>query len=464
MAFGADIASMFFQVKLHPRDWDSLRFLWWQDGDLSQPLQDYQMMVHLFGAKSSPACANYALKRVAEDNTTKASSEAVSVVKRAFYVDDCLKSVDSEEYAVQLVAEVKSLLKSGGFNLTKFTSNCRNVLNALSEDDRSPDIKNLELGTLPVTKTLGLHWNMNADTFEIHVNLRPKPLTRRGILSQASQLFDPFGVIQPFILPVKQLLQRLCQVNLGWDDELSSHEQELWLRALPKLQTISIPRWFGTCLKDVGLELHCFSDTSEVGYGAVCYLRIANDSRPRCYFLLGKSRVAPLKVVTVPGLELSAAVVCVKLSKLFTKEMEINFTKITFWTDSMAVLQYIRNSTRRFNVFVANRLTVIHSASKVCQWRHVDSARNPADTASRGLMPGSECKLWLEGPGFLWQSEEHWPENPNALAPLSDDDPEIKKVKAVATNTLLREPSARDYELSFRVVTLAKGHRLVNAS
>ena len=117
--------------------------------------------------------------------------------------------------------------------------------------------------------------------------------------------------------------------------------------------------------------------------------------------------------------------------------MEINFTKITFWT----VLQYIRNTTRRFNVFVANRLTVIHTASKACHWRHVDSARNPADTASRGLMPDSECKLWLEGPSFLRQSEDHWPEKPNALAPLSDDDPEIKKVKAVATNTLLREPS-----------------------
>jgi len=86
VAFGADIASMFFQVKLHPRDWDSLRFLWWQDGDLSQPLQDYQMMVHLFGAKFSPACANYALKRVAEDNTTKASSEAVSVVRSMWMI------------------------------------------------------------------------------------------------------------------------------------------------------------------------------------------------------------------------------------------------------------------------------------------------------------------------------------------------------------------------------------------
>jgi len=159
-------------------------------------------------------------------------------LSRAFYVDDCLKSVDSEEISGQLVAEVKSLLKSGGFNLTKFTSNCRNVLNTMSEDDQSPVINNLELGTLPVTKTLGLHWNMNTDTFEIHANLRPKPLTRRGILSQASQLFDPFGAIQPFILPVKQLLQRLCQMNLGWDDELSSHEQELWLKwiqALPKL-------------------------------------------------------------------------------------------------------------------------------------------------------------------------------------------------------------------------------------
>jgi len=119
-------------------------------------------------------------------------------------------------------------------------------------------------------------------------------------------------------------------------------------------------RWFGTALFQ-----RC--ERSWVRCGAVCYLRIANDSRPRCYFLRGKSRVASLKVVTVPRLEVSAAVVCVQLSKLVTYEMEINFTTITFSTDSVTVLQYIRNTTRRFNVFVANRLTVIHSASKVCQ-------------------------------------------------------------------------------------------------
>jgi len=109
VAFGADIASIFFQVRLHPRGWNSLRFLCLHDGDLSQPLQDCQMMVHLFGAKYSPVCASYALKRVAKDNATKASSEAVSVMQRAFYVNDCLTSIDSEKAAVNLVTEAKSL-------------------------------------------------------------------------------------------------------------------------------------------------------------------------------------------------------------------------------------------------------------------------------------------------------------------------------------------------------------------
>ena len=96
VALMTDVESMFHQVNVNPNDCDALRFLLWPNNDLNSEPEEYQMMVHLFGATSSPSCANFALRRTAEDNQQEFSKEAVNSVKDNFYVDDCLKSVSSE--------------------------------------------------------------------------------------------------------------------------------------------------------------------------------------------------------------------------------------------------------------------------------------------------------------------------------------------------------------------------------
>jgi len=145
IAFTADIKSMFLQVQVDPKDWDGLRFLWWPNDDQSREPSDYQMLVHLFGAKSSPACTNFALRKVADDNETYASTITVLTVKRNFYVDDCLKSVKGVKEAIQLIKELSMLLKTGGFHLTKYLSNCREVLSAIDHEDLDPRVKTLYL-------------------------------------------------------------------------------------------------------------------------------------------------------------------------------------------------------------------------------------------------------------------------------------------------------------------------------
>lgn len=119
VALMADVESMFHQVHVSPDDCDALRFLWWPNNDLNSDPEEYQMMVHLFGATSSPSCANFGLRRTAEDNQQAFSKEAVNSVKDNFYVDDCLKSVSSENKAIVLVDELRQLLSKGGFRLTK---------------------------------------------------------------------------------------------------------------------------------------------------------------------------------------------------------------------------------------------------------------------------------------------------------------------------------------------------------
>ena len=188
------------------------------------------------------------------------------------------------------------------------------------------------------------------------------------------------------------------------------------------------------CLKPAGLgeivsvQLHHFSDASQQGYGAVSYLRFLDDKDTiHCSFVMGKARTAPLKTVTTPRLELSAAVVASRLDKTLRKEIDIPVDESVFWTDSTCVISYIQNNDKRFHTFVANRIAIIHDATSPSQWRYVDSERNPADDASRGLTVDSVIfkNRWINGPDYLWEPESRWPVQPVAQTP--DDNPEIKK-------------------------------------
>ena len=134
---------------------------------------------------------------------------------------------------------------------------------------------------------------------------------------------------------------------------------------------------------DATVELHVFGDASEIGYGAVTYLRFKSDSGMHCRFVSSKSRVAPKKFTTIPRLELVAAVLAAKLMRTTMKELKFHIDRVVLWTDSTIVLQYIRNNTIRLATFVANRVRIIRDLSVVDQWRYVPSGLKPADVASR---------------------------------------------------------------------------------
>ena len=158
VAFMADIEAMFYQVHVPESQRSFLRFLWWPSGNTDECLVEYERCVHTFGAVSSPACANFALHKTAEDNKEKFGFEASKSVKEDFYVDDFLKSKDSAQSAIDLISQTKKMCALGGFNLTKFVSNDRTVIESVPDKDRSKNIKNLnlELDSLPVERALGM--------------------------------------------------------------------------------------------------------------------------------------------------------------------------------------------------------------------------------------------------------------------------------------------------------------------
>lgn len=434
VALSADIEAMFHQVRVTPKDTDALRFLWWKDGDITQEPTEYRMRVHLFGATSSPSVCCFALRKTAEDNAHLYSSETIEAVLRNFYMDDCLKSVETIEEAIKIQEELRNLLARGGFRLTKWMSNNKDVIHAVPESERAPSVQSLAIDELPTERTLGVEWKIESDTFQFTPQLKSKPTTKRGILSTVSSLFDPLGFVAPVTLTAKSILQELCRKNVDWDEEIEESIAERWcewLQNLPALTSVSVPRCYRPPnFRTVSTELHHFSDASELGYGAVSYLRFVDTTGEiHCSIVVGKSRLAPIKTISIPRLELSAAVVAVRLNTMIREQLTLSIDKTTFWTDSTAVLQYIRNRNKRFKTYVANRLTAIHEGSNVAQWKHVGTKQNPADLASRGLVPTESDKLeiWQRGPEFLWMDEKHWPTQPATLPPLPDNDDEVKR-------------------------------------
>lgn len=456
VALMSDVEAMFHQVHVKPDDCNALRFLWWPGGNLSLEPVELMMTVHLFGGVSSPSCANFALRKTADDNEEDYGPEIVNTVKRNFYVDDCLKSVQSEQIAISHVKNLTSLLKKGGFRLTKWLSNSREVMESISESERATSAKDLDFDHTPIERALGVQWHIASDTFGFKIIIKDRPATRRGILSVVSLIYDPLRFIAPFILSAKLILQDLCKKKLGWDDKIPNEELErwkAWLEVLPKLEEFSIDR----CFKPPGFEkvvscqLHYFSDASQLAYGAVSYLRLVNPhGNVHCSFVMGKSRLAPLKPVTIPRMELSAAVLSTRLDTMFREELEFTVDESIYWTDSTCVLRYVENEDKRYQTFVANRVSAIRERSSPVQWRYVETKLNPADDASRGISVETITKSnrWSKGPCFLWQDEENWPKRPAALDDEGGEEPCATEERK-ATFISLAHPTKPDINKAF---------------
>ncbi|KAJ8345841.1 hypothetical protein SKAU_G00300340 [Synaphobranchus kaupii] len=432
---------MFHQFHVNENDRNYLRFLWWKGGDLNTQPEEFRMKVHLFGAASSPGCANYGMKQLATENRNLYPLGSQFVMNN-FYVDDGVTSVKSTEDAIQLAREAQELCTRGGLRLHKFVSNDRAVLESIQPSERGADVKNLDLSfdDLPLERALGIQWDIESDCFRLQVNLKIQPETRRGILSTVASLYDPLGFVAPFLLKGKGILQDMCRRGIGWDDPLTDELQpqwERWRSDMVNLDKLTIPRCYAPAGfgKIIKTELHHFSDASMKGYSQCTYLRLQNkEGDVHCALVIGKSCVSPTKITTIPRLELSAAVVSVKISDMLKEELGFPDAKEVFWTDSKVVLGYINNEARRFHTFVANRLQKIHLSTTPQQWKYVPTDENPADHASRGLTARElSSSIWFTGPQFLWKKEIVLPED--GIPELTIGDPEVRSAQAIKTKT-----------------------------
>ncbi|VDI30798.1 Hypothetical predicted protein [Mytilus galloprovincialis] len=371
VAVTADVQHMFhcFVVRKDHRNY--LRFLWHKDNDLQENLVEYRMRVHVFGNSPSPAVATLGLRKAAKASEHEFGSHVTSFVTRDFYVDDGLTSCPTKEEAVKLMKDTQqALAKYGNLRLHKFASNCAEVMSAFHASDLAFKFKDLDLesDSKPLQRSLGLSWDVNTDNFLFQLSSENKPITRRGILSTINSLYDPLGFLAPVIIQGKLLLRKIVSETVDWDQPLSDEtaaEWKSWRDTLIAIETLRIPRTYVPYLsKTATKELHVFSDASEKAIAAVAYLRTTDSSgEPNIGFILGKAKVAPTSGHTIPRLELSAAVLAVEITQTIVDNLDLHIDNVKFYTDSKVVLGYISNETRRFFIYVANRVEKIRKFS-----------------------------------------------------------------------------------------------------
>ena len=457
IAYMADIEAMYHQVKVPEDQRSLLRFLLWPDGDLNSEPVDHEMCVHAFGAISSGSCANYALKKAADEGEKVFGSEAADAIRRHFYVDDHLKSAESVKKAQEIFLATREICAAKGFNLTKFVSNSSELASLVPSECLASTLVDLNMSKqpIPLERALGVFWCIEDDTLQFRITLQDKPMTRRGVLATIGSVHDPTGVAGPFLLPGRRVLQMITKQKGDWDDPLTPELKsawEKWRSELHHLERIKIQRCYKTPgFETVSSSLHSFSDACDYGYGMVTYLRQVNkEGEVRASFVMAKSRVVPAKQTTVPRMELTAAVVSAEVAALVKAELDVALSSESYWVDSTIALGYIQNETKRPRTYVANRQNkILHLTTKDC-WNHIDTKLNPADYASRGLVVSEEdkVKVWLNGPDMLWTKEDP-SDRPRLHVSIPDDDPEIQHTLACNTVVVAETNSVLCYLAMF---------------
>ncbi|GFX67684.1 integrase catalytic domain-containing protein [Trichonephila clavipes] len=380
----ADIEKAFLQIGLQEKDRPFLRFLWWENGD-KEKTKIYQHKRVVFGITSSPfllgATLEYHLKQVSGHLQLTAQK-----LLESFYVDNCLTSVDNAEDIERFMLESKDILSLAKFNLRGW------VHTGVSEAEKGTLLE--EKKKVPV---LGLIWKPDKDTLSVNWEENSKineiPVTKRKILSAVHRIFDPIGCISK---------------------ELSPNSD---------------------------LSLHVFCDASKAAYASCVFLRTEVGGAITCQLVQARARVASIKPITIPRLELLACTIGSRLINTTKIDLGLENVPIYCWSDSVNALYWIKRK-ENWGTFVNNRVQEIRRLTNPEDWKHIPGILNPADLPSRGCgVVELIASLWWEGPSWLNKPREEWPLS-EACPDRATIDSERKRTVA---STINHEPKEMDY-------------------
>lgn len=455
IALVADIEKMYRQVLVHPDDQIYQKIVW--RNSQKEFLKCFKLVTVTYGTSSAPFLATRTLHRLADDEK-HSHPKAAKCLKNDFYVDDLLSGAATVQEAIDLKKELQTLISKGGMVLRKWSSN----VPELCEEKSSQAV--IDLDDASSIKVLGLQWRSEDDSFSfkvVDINNEKVP-TKRTLLSEASRTFDPMGWLAPSTLIVKLQFQMLWLRKIDWDEDLPADILKVWQlykNELKAIEQIQIPRYLGNI--SATSELHGFCDASESAYGAVVYARtLDSEGKITIRLLTAKSKVAPVKQVSLPRLELCGAHLLAKLMITVHKEF-LPQTQFFAWTDSSVVLSWLSDYPRKWKTFVANRVSYIQEKISRNNWNYIKSAENPADVVSRGLSPEklNECNLWWHGPSWLVQERELWPKNVTEEEIQAKEVEIRKEIKPTKPNTFL--VSTEEHTIQRLIIRISSWNKIL---
>ncbi|XP_023316203.1 uncharacterized protein LOC106652657 [Trichogramma pretiosum] len=391
----ADIKKAFLQIEVTPADRDVLKFLWWKR-DSPHEMIVYRHRRVVFGVNGSPfllgATIELHLDSALKNSVSNEEEEIIKKLKKSFYVDNCVASVQSPEEE------------------SKFRSTATEVML------RAFDLRGWERTHDDAEKSkssiLGLIWDKRNDCLLINACFTgeiKQPLKKKKILSTAHKIFDPLGWACPTLLCPKLLLQQLWSKNLAWDTEVP-HEVAMeftkWQSQLSRLAELKIKRWIFEGVQENSAQLHMFVDASKYAYAAALFIRIpTSQGDANVHLIQAKARVAPTKKVSIPRMEILAATLGARLMSTARKTLELLQAQEFFWSDSTTTLSWITRNKQRSRL-ILNRVQEIRELTDVAAWRHVPGELNPADLPSRGCSVSQLVESqWWNGPAWLKLAE-----------------------------------------------------------
>ena len=414
-ALVADISKAFLRIGLKEDDRDFTKFLWPRDPHQeNSPLDVYRFKSVLFGSCSSP----FLLCTTLQHHFKEAGC---SELGHAFYMDNLQITAKSEDEAIALYNKANKECSAANMPLQSWNSNSVKLQTLIKEKATTTEIPEKQ-------PLLGLIWDVTNDRLGLHQPHYPtRELTKRSLLSQASLLFDPLGLISPITIRGKMLLQEAWKEKLGWDTVLPEQYSQTWetIKEDCILGTnVTIPRQIDTNNTDY-TQLHIFCDASTKAYGVVAYSVTDNHSE----LIMSKARVAPIKTRTLPQLELTALEMGTRLATYLINTIQTEqpyadkgpegkeskgtsplFKQVYIWTDSEICLHWITKNENK-NPYVKNRVEKILSTQTNYIYNHISTKENPADLLTRGITFSKLRKeqIWFRGPEWL-TSDQNWPE------------------------------------------------------
>ncbi|GFS79841.1 integrase catalytic domain-containing protein [Trichonephila clavipes] len=378
------------------------------------------------------------------ENCNSECKEVALKLKSSFYVDNCVTGVFSADEIEIFIEKTKLIMSEGCFNLRIFESNVASK----SVDKHSGE-----------TFILGIIWDLDNDVLKCCTNFDSLTcevkITKRLVLSTVQKVFDPIGMLAPSTLLPKLLLQKIWKMKKAWDQELPQNivnKFMKWFNEIQILKDVTVPR----CMQiDIFTKLHVFVDASKGSYAGCVFARSIVDSRVNVILVRAKSRVAPFKLLSIPRLELMACCVGARLLNSILKALNMPDLKVTLWSDSTTALWWIKKYVN-WSVFVANRVKEIRQLTQIQSWKYVPGNMNIADLLSRGCSPRQMLNSrWWEGPSWLKQNSEYWPDGEISCEP-QEVNVERKKTKNANVDLANDAPpllicNVSDYDKMIRV-------------